>query len=86
MQICFKDLSDLQWEIISKIINDQRKRKYSLRLIINSILSIVQKGTQLRNLEKHYPSWQLVYYYFVKWGKNRTLERLNGKLNKVIKL
>jgi putative transposase len=88
MQICFEDLSDSQWEVISKIINDQRKRKHSLRSIINGILSILRKGTQWRNLEKSYPSWQVVYsigcrYYFAKWGKDGTLERVNSELNKM---
>ena len=77
MQICFEDLSDSQWEVISKFINDQRKRKHSLRLVVNGILSILRKGTQWRNLEKCYPSWQVVYYYFAKWGKDGTLERVN---------
>ena len=83
MQICFEDLSDSHWEVISKILNDQRKRKHSLRAIINGILSILRKGTQWRNLEKHYPCWQLVYYYFTKWGKDGTLEMLNSELNKM---
>jgi len=83
MQIYFEDLSDSQWEVMSKFLNDKRKRKYSLRLIINGILSILRKGTQWRNLEKCYPSWQIVYYYFVKWGKDGTLERVNSELNKM---
>ncbi|SFC94308.1 Transposase [Flexibacter flexilis DSM 6793] len=83
MQTCFKDLSDTAWEIISKILNQQRKRKYSLRAVVNGILSILRKGTQWRNLETCYPPWPLVYYYFAKWGKDGTLERINSELNKL---
>ena len=83
MQICFEDLSDSRYEIIANLLNDQRKRKYSLREVINAILWIQRTGIQWRNLDKKYPPWRSVYYYFRKWQTDGTLERLHSELNKI---
>jgi transposase len=83
MQTCFEDLSDSHWEIIEKILNDQRKRKYHLRSVVNGILSILRMGMQWRNVDKKYPPWQTLYYYFSKWKTDGTLERMNAELNKI---
>jgi putative transposase len=61
------NLTDSQYEVIKGILNDQRKRKYGLRRIINAILYISKGGIQWRLLPNNFPSWQLVYYYFRKW-------------------
>ncbi|MFN4144307.1 MAG: IS5 family transposase [Runella sp.] len=76
-------MSDSRYEIIAKILNDQRKRKYELRAIINAILWIQRTGIQWRNLDKKYPPWRSVYYYFRRWKSDGTLERLNSELNKI---
>ena len=55
------DLSDSQYKLIDKIIDDQRKRKYPLKNILNAILYINKGGIQWRLLPREYPSWQLVY-------------------------
>ncbi len=53
----------------------ERKRKYPLRAIFNGLLWITRTGggAQGRNMESKYPPWQLVYYYFSKWGKTGIL-------------
>lgn len=43
---------------------------------------ILRTGTQWRNIANTYPSWETVYYYFRKWKKDGTIERLNSTLNK----
>ncbi|WP_109744394.1 transposase [Arcicella aurantiaca] len=52
------------WQVIEKILNDQRKRKHSLRTIINAIFSINNTGTQWRNLDSKYPPWETVFLSF----------------------
>ena len=64
MKIKFQEFADSQWQVIEKILNDQRKRKHSLRIIINAIFSINNTGVQWRNLDSKYPPWETVFYHF----------------------
>lgn len=75
-------LTDSQWEVIKPLIDVQRKRKYSLRDILNALLWIVRTGCQWRNMESSFPPWKTVYYYFEKWSKDGTLEKANRELNR----
>ena len=81
MQTHYESLSDAQWQFIEEILNDKRKRKHNLRMIINGILDILRTGTQWRNLRLSGLPWQSVYYYFRRWKQDGTLERLNSILN-----
>jgi transposase len=67
MQTSFSELTDSQWQFIDNIINDQRKRKHSLRTIINAIFSLNNGGVQWRHLDSKYPPWQTVFYYFTQF-------------------
>lgn len=79
------NLTDSEWEIIEKIINDQRKRKYSLLEIINAILYITKSGVQWRLLPNDFPKWQLVYYYFRKWSNNGLVEEIHDTLHTLVR-
>ena len=81
MQTHYESLSDAQWQFIEEILNDKRKRKHNLRMIINGILEILRTGSQWRNLRLCGLPWQSVYYYFRRWKQDGTLERLNSILN-----
>lgn len=70
----FTDLSDSQWQDIAIFFEDQRKRKYSLRKIFDAIRYVTRTGCQWRNLDKSYPAWQIVYYYFCKWKETGKIE------------
>ena len=60
------DLSNTQWQFVKKSIHiEDRKRKYDLREIWNSINYLVKTGCQWRMLPTNFPKWQLVYYYIV---------------------
>ena len=68
MQTSFSEFTDSQWQFMDKIIADQRKRKHSLRAILNAIFSLNNTGSQWRdaaqrNLDSKYPPWQTVFYY-----------------------
>ena len=60
----FQEFTDSQWQVIEKILNDQRKRKHSLRTIINAIFFINNTGVQWRNLDSKYPPWETIFYHF----------------------
>lgn len=81
MQAQFEELTDSQWEIIEKILDDQRERQHSLRTMMNAILWVNRTGLQWRELAKTlYPCWQSVYYYFRKWRLAGVWEQLNDTL------
>jgi transposase len=80
MQTYQSDLSDSQWEVVEKLLDCQRKGKYDLRQIVNAILYLLDNGVKWRNLPKDYPSWQLGYYYFRKWSKDATWQKVQQGL------
>ena len=64
----------------SRIIEDGRKRKNSLRNIVNALLYVVKTGCQWRYLPKEFPKWQLVYYYFRKFETTGLIEIIHDTL------
>ena len=66
MNESFHELTDSQWQVIEKILDDHRKRWHSLRTICNAILWLNYTGLQWRELDKRKdtPPWQTVYYHF----------------------
>jgi len=44
------DLTDFQWQVIEEVMPDTRRRKHSIRLIINALLSwafLQQQGDKI---------------------------------------
>jgi putative transposase len=76
-------LIDSQWQIVEKILDDQRKRWHSLRTICNAILWVNRTGLQWRELAKVsaiYPPWQTVYYHFQQFKLRGVWEELLDSL------
>jgi putative transposase len=67
------DLTDSQWAKTGRFFVN-RKRKHSLREIVNALLYITKTGVQWRFLSHHYPEWQLVYCYFRRWTAEGLIE------------
>ena len=74
------DLSDSQWQVIAPYLKDNRKRKYSYRVLFNAIVYLVKTGCQWRMLPHDYPKWQTVYFYFSRWKRDGTWEQLQQQL------
>jgi len=74
------DLSDSQWQVISKFLDTKRNRKYGLREIVNAVLYMVKTGCQWRMLPGDFAPWKLVYYYFDTWKKNGIFELIHESL------
>lgn len=82
MESQYKRLTDSQWEMVRASLPVERKRKHSLRVIVDAIFYMLRVGGQWRNLPgEMFPKWQLVYYYFRRLEADGTLERLNWALN-----
>jgi len=71
------DMTNSQWEVMEDILNDQRKRKYSFRSIIDGIFYLKKTGCQWRLLPKEYPPYESCYYYFRKWKNDGTWKMIN---------
>ncbi len=72
----FGELTTAQGQYIKQMVDNGRKRKYNLLLIVQAILRITRTGLQWRNLEGSYPPWPVVYYYFRKWQADGTWGRV----------
>ena len=80
------DLTEKQWQVIKKILEPQgRKRKHSLRGIMNAILYINRTGCQWRMLPTDFAPWQTVYYYFRKWKFEGVFEEVMDTLRSLIR-
>lgn len=73
-------LTDYQWDSIKDFFDCRRKRKHSIRGIINAILYVVDNDIHWRMLPKSYAPWQTVYYYFDKWRKTGVWQQVLGTL------
>jgi putative transposase len=74
------NVSDSQWQIISKHLNTERSRKYELREVVNAILYLVKTGCQWRMFPKGFAPWKTVYYYFSIWKKGEVFEIIHEAL------
>ncbi len=86
MQNYSTNVTDNRWKIIENLFNDKRKRKHSIREIVNSLLYITKTGIQWRLLPKDFPKWQLVYYYFRKWTAEGLIEEIHDCLCEKIRV
>ena len=70
-------VTDSQWSILRLLVDDGRKRKYSLRSVLDGIFYLTKTGCQWRMLPKEFPPYRTVYYYFRKWCDESLFFRIN---------
>lgn len=80
------NLTDSQWQCIEKILNDKRKRKVSLRVVLDGILYLIRTGCQWRMLPECFGCWATVYYYFRKWMLTGVWRRVQAGLRRMIRV
>jgi len=80
MRLYPSDMTNSKWQVIKYLLDDGRKRKYSMFNVMNAILYITKSGCQWRMLPNDYPPWKSVYYYFHKWRNNGLLSKVNDYL------
>jgi putative transposase len=76
------DLTDNQWAKIEPFFKS-RKRKHSLRHIVNALLYMTKTGVQWRMLPRCYPNWELIYYYFRRWTADGLIEEIHDALRSI---
>lgn len=75
------DLTDAQWEVVKPLLpNADRKRKHSLREIVNALFYQTRAGGAWRHVPHDFPPWESVYGFFNRWSKDGTLERIHDSL------
>ena len=81
------DLTDAQKEYIKRtILMDNWRSKYDFFLILDAIIYIDVSGCQWRLLPTEYPKWQIVYYYFRRWGAMDAFGEFEDDLVKKVRL
>ncbi len=86
------DLTDAEWEIVSSIITEAdpyttgRPRKSDLREILNAIYYLNKTGCPWRYLPNNFPDYKLVNYYYNKWTRQGTFEKINTALRQELRL
>lgn len=83
------DLSDQEWELIEPDLAQKpgrgRKRTVNIREVVNAIFYLLRTGCQWRMLPKEFPDYRHVWYYFNKWSRDGTWERINQKLRRQVR-
>lgn len=81
------NLTEKQWQILQKILEPTtRKRKYSLRDIMNCILYVNKTGCQWRMTPKDFPPHNIVFYYFTKWKREGVFEDIMDTLRERLRV
>src|SRR5437762_6363437 len=74
------NVSNSQWQVISKFLDVKRNRKYELQEVVNGILYLVKTGCQWRMIPADFPKWQTIYYYFSVWKRSGLIEQIHELL------
>ena len=80
------DVTDEEWEVL-KVILDKvdpyvtgRPRQVDLREVLNAIFYLNKTGCPWRYLPKDFPPYVVVSYYYQKWVRTKTWEKINTAL------
>jgi putative transposase len=83
------DCTDKEWAIMAPELAQPagpgRKRTVDLREIVNAIYYRTRTGCQWRMLPKEFPDWRHVWYYYKKWTRDGTWQRLNELLRRLVR-
>lgn len=83
------DMTDAQWSALLPLLNldpDEPARTYDVRDIVDAIFYFNRSGAAWRYLPGDLPPWQNVQYYFYKWTKDGTWERINATLRRQVRI
>jgi putative transposase len=83
------DVNDAEYECLAPYIEQQgtgRKRTVNIREVINGLCYLSRTGCQWRMIPHDFPKWFHIAYYFYKWSKDGTLEKINDCLREDIRI
>jgi transposase len=77
-------LTGSQWAQVSRFIPPPKKggrpAKYDRCEIVNGLLYVARTGRPWRAMPHDLPPWRIVYWDFMAWKKDGTLDRLHDEL------
>ena len=80
------DLQDDEWALLAPLVPPNRGRGRhpagDLREVVNAICFLTKEGCQWRALPHDLPPWPTVRYYYDKWMRDYTWERINDTLRR----
>lgn len=82
------DLTEAQWAKLEPLLNldpNEPARTYNVRDICDAIFYLNRTGCAWRYLPGDLPPWHLVQYYFYKWTRIHTWERINAILARMVR-
>jgi putative transposase len=83
------DLTYDQWNLVQALVpapkSGGRPAKYPRREILNALLYLARTGCQWRALPHDLPPWRIVYWYFMTWRRDGTLERVHDRLRAAVR-
>jgi putative transposase len=83
------DVTDEEWAILVHLIPPPlpggRPAKWSRREILNAILYVLKTGCTWQLLPHDFPPYSTVFWYFRRWRKDGTWERLNTVLRERVR-
>jgi len=79
-------LPNSQWQVMEPLLPTNRKRRHSLRQLLDAMRYICRTGCQWQNLPTCFLPWPAVYYYFARWRADGTFERLSHVSNQLDRL
>lgn len=82
------DMTDEQWGILKQEIpasHGGHPREVDLRVILNGLFYRNRSGCQWRMLPTEFGPWQTVYYYFRKFSRDGTWQKLNDALREAVR-
>ncbi|MDW8037045.1 MAG: transposase, partial [Thermoguttaceae bacterium] len=83
-QVYPSDLTEEQWQVITLLISEPDRaggrRRVNIQAVLNGIFYILRAGCAWRMLPKEYPPWETVYYYFARFRKDGTWEKIHDTL------
>src|SRR5262245_12697347 len=62
-----------------------RPWKHPLRAVLDGVFDVVRPGCRWRSLPREYPPWPTVYWWFSRWRRDSTWERLNAALRERVR-
>jgi putative transposase len=82
------DLIDAQWELLADLFPQAetgRPREVNIRAVVDAIFYVNRTGVQWRYLPHDFPRWDVVYWYFRKWGQDGTWDRVQRLLREGVR-
>lgn len=83
------DLSNAQWLAMSRVIPPAkpggRPRTVDMRQVLNALFYLARTGCAWRMLPQGYPPKDTVYYYFKRFRRDGTWERIHDLLRKRVR-